>query len=90
VNAAFSFKFGYVGQVAKILEDLETQLGIKPTTEWIQKANFSSSLRNPFKVGLLMCPKSPEVCPCLTNSSDLHAMLVNLLFPSQVAVFSEF
>ena len=49
-------------QVKCILEDLEKKLGIKPTV-WIPKLNFISRLKNPFKIGLLMGPESPEVYP---------------------------
>jgi hypothetical protein len=49
-------------QVAGILESLEKQLKIEnPVINWIPKATFLSNLKNPFKIGLLMGPDSPEV-----------------------------
>jgi hypothetical protein len=55
-------------QVGKILKDLEEELDIKPIFDWIPKANFLANLKNPFKIGLLMGPDSPEVDPMLYNT----------------------
>jgi hypothetical protein len=48
-------------QVGGILECLENELELKPTKDWIPKATFLANLKNPFKIGLLMGPDSPEV-----------------------------
>ena len=50
-------------QVGKILKILEEELKCSKTpTTWIPKANFIANLKNPFKIGLIMGPDSPEVC----------------------------
>ena len=48
-------------QVGKILETLEKELNCSPTT-WFPKTTFIENLKNPFKIGLIMGPDSPEVC----------------------------
>lgn len=55
-------------QVATILKELEEAFNIEPTV-WIQKSNFISNMKNPFKIGLLLGPESPEVHPILLKSA---------------------
>ncbi len=53
-------------QVAGILQSLEKELKIEPATDWIPKETFFANLKNPFKIGLLMGPDSPEVSSLVT------------------------